>query len=87
MYVVASALAEATAIAISEVYVSCEADDGAYACADASTFIEDAAHTVAAVRPPSPCQACKPETLHVPVTGVHELFKLLPVTLLYLLPR
>ena len=50
VYVTTKALAEATAIAISEVYVSCKADTGAYACADAGTFITDAAHAVAAVR-------------------------------------
>ena len=53
VYVVAKALAKATAIAISEVHVSCKAGEGAYACADAGTFIIDAAHAVAAVRIPT----------------------------------
>jgi hypothetical protein len=47
--VVAAALAEATAIAVSQVYATCKLDDGAYACAAASAFITDSAHAVAKV--------------------------------------
>jgi hypothetical protein len=48
-HTVAEALAEATAIAVSQVYATCARDDGAYACADASAFITDTAHAVAKV--------------------------------------
>jgi hypothetical protein len=50
-HVVATALAEATAIAVSEVYVNCKASDGAYACAEGGTYITDTAYAVAEVRP------------------------------------
>ena len=48
-YATASALAVAIAETLSQVYVSCAADDGSYACAEASGFIETSAMTVAEV--------------------------------------
>jgi hypothetical protein len=48
---VAQQVAEATAIAVSEVYSTCSLADGAKACAEASTFIMDTAETVAEVLP------------------------------------
>lgn len=49
--VVAEALAEATAIAYTEAYATCAADEGGYACADAGAFSTDTAHAVAKVLP------------------------------------
>ena len=45
----ARAIAEALAIATAQTYVSCQADDGAYACADASAHSTDTAKAVAKV--------------------------------------
>ena len=50
----AKSLAEATAIAVSFIYASCDTDTGSYACAGAATHIESAAKAVAKVHPPSP---------------------------------
>ena len=50
----AKSLAEATAIAVSFIYASCDTDKGSYACASAATQIESAAKAVAKVHPPSP---------------------------------
>jgi hypothetical protein len=47
--VVATALAQATAEAVSAVYASCTLDDGAFACAEGSTYIVDTAKAVAKV--------------------------------------
>jgi hypothetical protein len=47
---VARALAEATATAISAVHVNCTAPAGGYACAEAGTSITDTAYAVGRVR-------------------------------------
>jgi hypothetical protein len=51
--VVAMALAEATVVAVSTLYVECVTTAGAYACADAGTHISDTAYAVAKVSRPS----------------------------------
>ena len=45
----AKAIAEALAEATAYTYVSCQADDGTYACGDASAYATDTAHAVAQV--------------------------------------
>lgn len=46
----AKAIASATAVAVSQIHANCTADNGAFACIEAETFIQQSASTVAEVR-------------------------------------
>jgi hypothetical protein len=48
-HTVATALAEATAIAVSQVYATCKLDENTWACASGSAYIKDSAYAVAKV--------------------------------------